>query len=77
MVDAAVPGAHRPVMLEACVEGLAIRPEGVYVAAGHEGLGITTAPATGALIADLILGRTPPIDPAPYRPNRDFEVHHG
>ena len=31
MVDAAVPGAHRPVMLEACVEGLAIRPEGVYV----------------------------------------------
>ena len=31
MVDAAVPGAHRPGMLEACVEGLAIRPEGVYV----------------------------------------------
>lgn len=31
MVDTANPGAHRPVMLEACVEGLAIRPDGVYV----------------------------------------------
>jgi 16S rRNA C1402 N4-methylase RsmH len=33
LVDAAVPGVHRPVMSEACVEGLAIRPDGVYVTA--------------------------------------------
>jgi len=39
---------------------------GVFVAAGHEGLGITTAPATGALLADLLLGRPPAIDPRPY-----------
>ena len=43
---------------------------GVWVAAGHEGLGITTAPATAALIAADIMGRAAPIDAAPYRPAR-------
>jgi len=43
---------------------------GVWVAAGHEGLGITTAPATAALIAADIAGRAAPIDPEPYRPDR-------
>src|SRR6185437_9642863 len=43
---------------------------GLWVAAGHEGLGITTAPATAALIAADIMGRAAPIDPAPYRPAR-------
>jgi len=43
---------------------------GVWVAAGHEGLGITTAPGTAALIAADIMGRGAPIDPAPYRPTR-------
>ena len=45
---------------------------GLFVAAGHEGLGITTAPATGRLVADAILGRQSPIDPAPYAPTRSF-----
>lgn len=45
---------------------------GLYIAAGHEGLGITTAPATATLIADAILGRESPIDPAPYSPMRSF-----
>lgn len=43
---------------------------GVWIAAGHEGLGITTAPGTAALIAADIVGRAAPIDPAPYRPAR-------
>jgi glycine/D-amino acid oxidase-like deaminating enzyme len=43
---------------------------GVYVAAGHEGLGITTSLATAAILTDLIRGRTPMIDPAPYLPSR-------
>jgi glycine/D-amino acid oxidase-like deaminating enzyme len=43
---------------------------GVWIAAGHEGLGITTSLGTAALLAELILGRTPPIDPAPFRPGR-------
>ncbi|MET0621229.1 MAG: FAD-binding oxidoreductase [Thermoanaerobaculia bacterium] len=45
---------------------------GLFIAAGHEGLGITTAPATGRLVADAILGRRSPIDPAPYSPMRSF-----
>jgi D-hydroxyproline dehydrogenase subunit beta len=47
----------------------AIQPS-VYVAAGHEGLGITTALGTGRLIADAVAGRDSAIDPAPYSPAR-------
>lgn len=43
---------------------------GLYLAAGHEGLGITTAPATGELIADLVTGARPIVDPAPFDPLR-------
>ncbi len=48
----------------------------LYLATGHEGLGITTSLATGRLVADLIVGRTPVIDPAPYLPGRKVD-HHG
>jgi len=41
-----------------------------WVAAGHEGLGVTTAPGTARLMIDLIQGRQPAIDPAPYAPSR-------
>lgn len=44
--------------------------EGLWVAAGHEGLGVTTAPGSAQLLLELILGRTPAIDPAPYAPSR-------
>ncbi len=44
--------------------------DGVWIAAGHEGLGITMAPGTGAMIADFILGRTPAIDATPFAPGR-------
>ena len=43
---------------------------GVWLATGHEGLGITTSLATGQLVADMVAGRTPAIDPAPYSPAR-------
>ena len=43
---------------------------GLFIAAGHEGLGITTAPATAAIIAALITGAPPPIDASPYAPAR-------
>jgi glycine/D-amino acid oxidase-like deaminating enzyme len=43
---------------------------GPWVAAGHEGLGITLAPGTARLLADLIFGRPPLVDPAPYDPLR-------
>ena len=43
---------------------------GTWIATGHEGLGITMAPVTAELIASGILGDAPPLDPAPYRPDR-------
>jgi glycine/D-amino acid oxidase-like deaminating enzyme len=43
---------------------------GLWIAAGHEGLGITTSLATAQLIADLVIGRQPGIDAAPYAPSR-------
>jgi glycine/D-amino acid oxidase-like deaminating enzyme len=43
---------------------------GLWIAAGHEGLGITTSLGTAAILADLIAGREPEIDAAPYAPDR-------
>ncbi len=48
------------------------RTPGLFVAAGHEGLGVTTSLATARLAADAILGRPSAIDPAPYSPARRF-----
>jgi glycine/D-amino acid oxidase-like deaminating enzyme len=48
---------------------------GLWIAAGHEGLGITTAPGTARLLADLVLGRKPAIDPSPYDPRRPMPAH--
>ncbi len=42
----------------------------VWLATGHEGLGITTAPATGRLLAQLLQGSKTEIPTAPYDPNR-------
>jgi D-amino-acid dehydrogenase len=42
----------------------------VYVAAGHNMLGLSMAPATGKLIAELLNDQTPHIDPGPYSPGR-------
>ncbi len=43
---------------------------GVWIAAGHEGLGITMAPGTADLIVAGLMGNAPPVDPAPFRPDR-------
>jgi D-hydroxyproline dehydrogenase subunit beta len=42
----------------------------VWLATGHEGLGITTSLATARLVVDQILERPSPIDAAPYAPGR-------
>jgi glycine/D-amino acid oxidase-like deaminating enzyme len=50
---------------------------GIYLATGHEGLGITTSLATGRLIADQLLGRPSAIPVQPYLPARaELEVAH-
>jgi D-amino-acid dehydrogenase len=41
--------------------------DNVFVAAGHNMLGLSMAPATGKLIAELLDGATPHIDSAPYQ----------
>ncbi len=47
--------------------------ERLWLATGHEGLGITTSLATGRLVADGILRRKPAIAPEPYLPGRAHE----
>ena len=46
------------------------RVSGVWHACGHEGAGIGLAPATGALVADLLAGRTTRVSPDPFSPTR-------
>ncbi len=50
--------------------------ENVYIAAGHNMLGLSMAPATGKLVAELLAGRMPHIDPAPYAATR-FGLNSG
>ncbi|MFJ3891862.1 MULTISPECIES: NAD(P)/FAD-dependent oxidoreductase [unclassified Streptomyces] len=46
------------------------RVPGLVHACGHEGAGIGLATGTGHLIAQLLSGTTPDLDPAPFRPDR-------
>jgi D-amino-acid dehydrogenase len=49
------------------------RPRGVpnaLIAAGHNMLGTTLAPATGRLIADLVMERQPLVDAGAFAPDR-------
>lgn len=47
----------------------------VYLATGHEGLGISTSLATGRLLGDLILNRESEIGREPYSPDRRYALH--
>ena len=42
----------------------------LMLATGHGMLGMSMSAATGLLVADLLLGRKPQIDPSPYAPTR-------
>ena len=50
--------------------GPSIGDETLWLATGHEGLGITTALATAELIAASFTGKTQVISPLPYLPGR-------
>jgi glycine/D-amino acid oxidase-like deaminating enzyme len=45
----------------------------LYLATGHEGLGITTSMGTAKLLVDQLLNRAPQIPLAPYLPDRVHE----
>ncbi len=62
---------HRPTTPDSLpVIGASPRRRGVFYAFGHGHLGLTQAATTGRLVADLVVGRTPPIDVAAYRIGR-------
>jgi glycine/D-amino acid oxidase-like deaminating enzyme len=48
--------------------------EDVWIAAGHEGLGITMAPGAARVLADAALGRAPEIPLEPFLPRRFLEA---
>jgi glycine/D-amino acid oxidase-like deaminating enzyme len=50
--------------------GPAPRHKGLWLAFGHQHIGFTTGPATGAAIAAMISGTQPPFDAAPFSPER-------
>lgn len=47
--------------------------DALWLAMGHEGLGVTEAPATARLLTALMTGAAPPVDPAPFSPTRPFD----
>jgi D-hydroxyproline dehydrogenase subunit beta len=46
------------------------RQRGLWLSLGHEGLGVTLAPATARQLVALMLGRLPAVDPRPVAPAR-------
>jgi D-hydroxyproline dehydrogenase subunit beta len=42
----------------------------IFLATGHEGLGITTSLGTARILADQITGKNPEIAAEPYLPSR-------
>jgi D-amino-acid dehydrogenase len=62
---------HRPSTPDGlpCI-GLASGCVDVVHAFGHGHIGLTAGPATGKLVADLIAGRKPKVDPAPFSARR-------
>jgi len=52
------------------VIGRAPGKAGLWLAIGHAHWGLTLGPSTGHLLADMMTGGTPFIDPAPYRAER-------
>ena len=46
------------------------RRPGLWLAVGHEGLGVTTAPATAELLAAQLFDEAPPLPLQPYSPQR-------
>lgn len=50
--------------------GRSPRHDNLWLATGHGMLGITLSAATGRLLADLMTGGEPPVDPRPFDPAR-------
>jgi len=55
--------------------GPSTQDQSVFLATGHEGLGITTSLGTARLLVDLVDGREPAIPVEPYLPSRSVKEH--
>jgi D-amino-acid dehydrogenase len=80
-IRAAIPGlawkhatewmGHRPAVADSIpLIGEAQGLRGAFLGFGHDHVGLTGGPKTGRILAQLISGRTPNIDLAPYAPGR-------
>jgi D-amino-acid dehydrogenase len=71
-VEGATPWmGHRPCLPDSLPAiGPVAQDPRIVLAFGHGHNGMTSAPTTGRLVADLVAGRPPRIDAAPYRPDR-------
>lgn len=62
---------HRPALPDTIpVLSASAKTSGLYYATGHGHLGLTYSATTGIVMADLIMGRTPPVDLTPFRVDR-------
>jgi D-amino-acid dehydrogenase len=69
--DRGIPWAGlRPVSADGLPFVGPTRVAGLYVNAGHGALGLTLAAGSATLLADLLRGAPPAVDPAPYSPLR-------
>lgn len=59
---------HRPAI------GCSHAVPGLWVATGHEGAGVALGPVTGRLLAQLLTGEAPLMDPGPFDPDRFVAV---
>ncbi|MAW87019.1 MAG: FAD-dependent oxidoreductase [Phyllobacteriaceae bacterium] len=80
-VRAAIPGlqwketrewmGHRPAIADSIpVIGEAPAIRGAFLGFGHDHVGLTGGPKTGRVLAQLVAGKTPNMDLAPYSPSR-------
>ena len=70
---------HRPATPDKLpLIGPSVESERIWMATGHEGLGITTSLGTGRILADLLLQRPTQIPATPYAPDRfsNFVTNH-
>jgi D-amino-acid dehydrogenase len=51
--------------------------DNAVLATGHHMLGMTMAPATGRLVAEILREQTPHLDPAPFSPGRFADARIG
>jgi D-amino-acid dehydrogenase len=80
-IRAAIPGltwkertewmGHRPAIADSIpLIGEAPKLRGAFLGFGHDHVGLTGGPKTGRILAQLIAGRRPNLDLAPYSPGR-------